>query len=431
MDAGGPAASPSSPTNFLDPPTQAQKPDTKPKPPRKQIEGFGSIVLRGTIWHLDYYQNGKQHRESSHSTKEREAIALLKQRHGEMARGEFISPKKDKLLVSELLDAVTQDYKLVGNRSIRALRFRLVPLKEAFGHLKAVNVTEPMIEKYKADRRAMGRAKATVNRELAVLRRAFKLAVEQKQISPNRVPRVRQFTEDNARQGFVDYEEFSALVQHLPPPVDDVCWFAYLSGWRKGEVLSLTWADVDQTRGVVTLRPEFSKNKEKRELPLVDQTLQAVIARRWNARLVMTTDGPKVCDSLFHRDGRPVRAVRRKWVKACIKVGRARPLLDAAGRVVLHRTGRSKGRPVMVPTLLFHDLRRSAVRNLVNAGTPERVAMRITGHKTRAVFDRYMIVDDRDVRAALARTEAVRAESQALAQHKTGIFQHSESRTQS
>jgi integrase len=221
--------------------------------------------------------------------------------------------------------------------------------------------------------------------------------MEQKQISPNRVPKVRQFTENNARQGFVDYEEFSALVKHLPSPVDDVCWFAYLSGWRKGEVLSLTWADVDQTLGVVTLRPEFSKNKEKRELPLVDQDLQAVIARRWQARLVMTKDGPKVCDSLFHRDGQPVKDVRRKWRKACKAIGR--------------------------PGLLLHDLRRSAVRNLVNAGTPERVAMRITGHKTREVFDRYMIVDDRDVRAALVRTEAVRA--QASLQHKAGIFQHS------
>jgi integrase len=253
-----------------------------------------------------------------------------------------------------------------------------------------------MIEKYRADRLALGKARATVNRELEALRRAYKLGVERKQISPNRVPLIRMFREDNARQGFVDYEEFTAIASHLPPPIADIAWFAYLSGWRRGEIFSLTWDDVDLTRGVVTLRPEFSKNKEPRELPLAAPGLQAVISRRWQARLVMTTDGPKVCDRLFHRRGKPVKNFRRAWVQACKKVGR-------------------RG-------LLFHDLRRSAVRNMVNAGVREKVAMKITGHKTREVFDRYHIVDDRDVRAALEATEAAFAADQ----HKTGIYQHSQ-----
>jgi len=366
---------------------------------RKPVPGFGSIYLRGRIWHIEYWQGNQQFRESSRSEKERVAVQLLKQRHGEMARGEFISPQKDKILLSELLDAVKRDYELARHRSISALSFRMVPLKEAFGHLRAVHVTESLIERYKSDRLDKGKARATVNRELAALRRAFKLAVGQKQLSPNRVPTVRLFTEDNARQGFVDYEDFSELVKHLGSPEDDVAWFAYLSGWRRGEVLSLTWADVDQTRGVVTLRPEYSKNKEKRELPLVTLGLQAVISRRWQARLVMGANGPKVCDSLFHRDGEPVKDIRRAWARAAKAIGR--------------------------PDLLFHDLRRSAVRNLVNNGTPERVAMRITGHKTREVFDRYMIVDDRDVRAALERTETALT----MAPHKSAIFPHSEAET--
>jgi integrase len=68
-----------------------------------------------------------------------------------------------------------------------------------------------------------------------------------------------------------------------------------------------------------------------------------------------------------------------------------------------------KGQPVMRPTLIFHNLRRSAVRNLVAAGVDQSVAMRVTGHQTISVFQRYRIVSDDDVRAALERTQAALA----------------------
>src|SRR5262249_47807898 len=100
---------------------------------RKPIPGFGSIYLRGHIWHIEFWSANKQDRESSHSDKERVATQLLKQRHGELARGEFVSPQKDKIALGELLDAVTQDYELSGHRSAGTLKFRIAPLKDAFG----------------------------------------------------------------------------------------------------------------------------------------------------------------------------------------------------------------------------------------------------------------------------------------------------------
>jgi integrase len=241
-----------------------------------------------------------------------------------------------------------------------------------------------------------GKARATVNRELAALRRAFRLAVEQKLLSPSRMPTIRLFSEDNARQGFVDYEDFAALVTHLDGPLDDVAWFAYRSGWRKGEILTLVWTDVDQEAGVVRLRPEVSKSKEPRELPITN-ALRVILERRWQGRLITTSMGPKVCDLVFHRQGKTIADFRGAWQTACESIGK--------------------------PTLLLHDLRRSAVRNLINAGVPERVAMRITGHKTRTVFDRYHIVDARDVREALERTES----SLSRDPHKVAIFPHNDS----
>jgi integrase len=233
------------------------------------------------------------------------------------------------------------------------------------------------VESYKARRVATGKARATVNRELAALRRAYRLAVERKQVSPGRVPRIELFAEDNVRQGFVDYEDFQGLSTHLAPPLDDLTRFAYHSGWRKNEILTLCWTDINRGHTQATLRPEFSKNRETRQLP----TLAEVIERRWQARLISSNgDSPRVCDLVFHRAGEPIRDFRGAWEAACTAIGK--------------------------PNLLFHDLRRSAVRNLIQGGTPERVAMKITGHKTRAIFDRYHIVDSRDMEAALERTES-------------------------
>ena len=368
-----PSLCPSNPTVVIPFPGLAQ-------PQRIHLDELGSIFLRGRVWWIEFWEEGVQHRESSRSQNEKEARKLLKQRRAELARDEFINPRNDRLLVKEFLDAVKLDYKLAGNRSQDTLAFRLAPLLDAFGHMRASKVSTSMIETYKGKRLSAGKARATCNRELAVLKRAYTLAVEQKRISIGKVPTITLLPEDNARQGFVDYEDFTALVGHLPVPLDDVARFAYSSGWRRGEILSLEWRDVDQDAGLVTLRAELSKNKEPRELPLTP-ALREVIDRRWDARLVTVKgDEPTVSDRVFHRDGQAICDFRDPWAAACNAIGR--------------------------PGLLFHDLRRSAVRNFVNAGVPERVAMKITGHKTRAVFDRYHIVSNRDVRDALARAEA-------------------------
>ncbi len=175
--------------------------------------------------------------------------------------------------------------------------------------------------------------------------------------------------EHNARQGFVDHAAFLALQDALPEYLKDPVAFLYYSGWRVSEMRGLEWRDVDLRGRVVRLRPELSKNKDGRVLPLPGELLDIIERAAARRRLD--------CPHVFHVDGRRLRDFRESWKRAS----------EAAG----------------LAGLLVHDLRCSAVRNMVRAGIPERVCMALSGHKTRDVFDRYNIVDEADLTAATDR----------------------------
>jgi integrase len=164
---------------------------------------------------------------------------------------------------------------------------------------------------------------------------------------------------------------------HLPDDLKDFALFAYLTGWRRGECASIGWQNVED--GVIRLRAEDTKNGEPRSIPIEGELVQ-IIERRKKARLV---DGVLTA-LLFHRDGRAIAEFRKSWATACRLAG-------------VHR--------------LFHDLRRTAVRNFVRTGVSEKIAMTISGHKTRSIFDRYDIVAETEQRDALQKVERYRQNS--------------------
>src|SRR5262249_47317194 len=153
---------------------------------------------------------------------------------------------ENRVTMTQLFEALEADYTANGRRSGATLGFRLAPLREAFGQQKAHDVTAGRIKRYKDERRAAGKAHATINRELAALRRAFTIAVEQERLSAGSIPRVKLFAEQNARQGFVERADFDAVVSRLPVYLQDYARFAYGSGWRKSEVATLEWSSVDK-----------------------------------------------------------------------------------------------------------------------------------------------------------------------------------------
>jgi len=357
-------------------------PTTTPRKGRN-LPGVGTIYRRGRVWWIKYSVHGKRLRESSKSTRESDAIRLLRTRIEECGKGRRRDPvAESRVRMSELFAALVADYQENGRRSAATLAFRLAPLREAFGQDRAFDVTTARIVRYRQERLAAGKAPATVNRELAALRRAFSLAVEQERLSI--APRVRLLEENNVREGFTTPDAFTHVTDELRRTkgghgdmLADLAWFSYLVGWRRSEPPTLQWSEIDYHGRRLRLRATESKNKTARYLPYGNSPmLCAIIERRWQARAA-AGDGAVF---VFHRNGQRIRDFRGAWDGACERAG--------------------------VPDLLFHDLRRSSVNNLTAAKVPPKVAMRITGHKTMATFLRYHIVTDDDVQAALEQTDA-------------------------
>ena len=331
------------------------------------MRGMGRIFKRGSIYWIAFSHRGKEHRESSRSDNESAARKLLEQRIGEASQGKLVAAKQERVTFDDLAQALLADYQINGRRSGRSARLSISHLRKFFGSDRAIDITTHRIKAYAVDRQQADAANASINRELAALRRMFTLAVQDGRLS--HAPYVPTLEEDNARQGFLDHGAFVSLKGKLPAYLQDPITFLYFSGRRLGEMKALEWRDVDLAGGSVRLHPEISKSKDGRLLPLSGELLE--IMERAHAR--RRPD----CPFVFHRDGEPIGDFRKAWATAC----------KAAG----------------LQPLLIHDLRRTAVRNMIRAGIVDRVAMALSGHKTRSVFDRYNIVSEADLVTASER----------------------------
>ena len=383
--------------------------------------GQGSLIRYEGVanWYSCYGVHGKEVRESTEAADLKTARRVHKRLLDQLAvdrerKGRFVTPTEARVTVRELITELEADYRLRGVRSLAQIRAHLglpapVPDGEtpkpprtivaAFGHWRAGDVTAKAIDDYVERRLSEHAAAATVNRETQLLGQALRLGLRRGKLA-GPLPEIRRLREDNARQGFFESGAFTSVVANLPDHLEDVARFGYATGWRRGEILTLTWADVDRDGGVVRLRSEHSKNGQGRTLAL-EGDVKALFERRWAARTVKGEDGEpdRVAELVFHRRGHPIVDYRKAWLAACTKAGLAQPKLGADGRPIIDANGKTR----MVATKLVHDLRRTAARNLVRAGVPERVAMAVTGHKTRAMFDRYNIVSEDDLRDAMKR----------------------------
>lgn len=333
--------------------------------------GSARPYLRGKIWWIKYYVPGDRtpRRESSKSTSKNDAIRLLNQRRSEIDTRQLTATDAT---VSDLLQLYLQDQKKQKRKSLKqAEGYVRLHLSPAFGKVKAASLTTTMIDRFIEQKRSQQYRDASINRMLEALRRAFKLGLEAVPPLATSSPKIELLEEDNVREGFLEHSDYVRLRDLLPDHQRLILVIGYHLGLRRGEILQLRWDQVDWQHNVIRLERKQTKSKKARIAPLYGEL------RGWLEMARSKQDAG--CSFIISYDGHAISEVKTAW-----------------------NTARRKAN---LPEALIHDLRRTAVRNMVRAGIPDRTAMLISGHRTRSMFDRYNIVDERDIVQAGYRLE--------------------------
>jgi len=363
----------------------------KPKYRRKD----GTVAESAVYW-CKYFVNGQPRRESTLKTTERAAIGVLRVKEGDAEKGLVVLHKVNRKTVGDLLKDVVTDYKNHERDTVKDTERRIrLHLQPFFGAWNAACVTDDQVRRYVTERKAKGAENATINRELALLRRGYSLNRREVTVQPT----IEMLKEDNARQGFFDRADFERVRDALPAEFRPLLTVAYITGWRAtSELLPMEWRQVDFSARVLRLEPGTTKNDCGREFPFTDELEATLLAQRAYTDAVQRKLGA-IVPHVFHRqNGKRIAYWRRRWLQALLKVGLAQ---REAGEDGLPKKGGK-----IIPHVIVHDFRRTAIRNLARAGVSEAVAMKLCGHETRSVFDRYRIVTGDDLREAAAKLNA-------------------------
>lgn len=348
----------------------------------KREYGSGGLYKRGRTWWMKYYVDRYPRLESTKTGNKKKAEEALKQKLAEVELNQLPDASSKRLKIADLLNGLLSDYELRGRASKKQLESRMrVHLMPLLGPIKALDFGRRQLDAYVRQRRHQGAADAGINRELEHVRAAFKLAVDNEELT--RAPKIRMLEEDNVRTGFLEHHQYVALKEALPAYLFPLLVTGYHVGCRLGELLNLKWEQVDFEASQVWLERGQTKSKIARVLPIYGEMRDALIAA-----FQLRKESHPDCDLVFHREGGKIVDFRKAWASAC-------------------KRAEVKG-------LHFHDLRRSAVRNMDRAGIPRATIRRIIGHETDAMFDRYRIVDQRDVDEAGVKAELYLSEQPRL-----------------
>ena len=354
---------------------------------KKRERGTGGLYKRAGSrnWYLSYYdESGNQHIESSKTAKKSTAQSMSTSRLEGTRKGEVVDVRK--LRYEDIRALVISDYKTKGKlvtveqdgETVETGRKQIFKaLDEFFANMPVYKINTQKLRSFVAHRMDSGISGATCNRNLALLRRMFTLAIEEKLIQGN--PKFPMQEESDPREGFVERPVFEQIRASMPSNLHPYLTFAYETGCRPGATKQIVWPWVHLAEKEIHLPARAVKNR----FPLI---------------LPLSSELAGMLKKLF-RDEKPVfdtTNFRKAWEKACVKVGQGQ--IEA-------RKDAGKKKWYQYKGLIPYDFRRSAARNLIDAGVDETTAMKITGHKTNAMFRRYNIVSTEQLHKAMGKVE--------------------------
>jgi site-specific recombinase XerD len=317
-------------------------------------------------WYIEYVVGGRTIREATAYTKRSDAIEFLKKRVSDGLNGKIVL--SNQVTFDDLKDLIVNDYRNNGRKSLAHLeQVRLPKLADVFAGTKAIDTTTAAVERYKSLRLKDGAAPATLNRELAALKRMYRLALRHGLVAT--MPYVSLLTEHNVRKGFFELDQFREILKHLPTEYRALFEIAYITGWRiKSELLTRQWRHVEfDGKGWLRLEPGEAKDETAgREFQFTTWMREVLERQRKFVSQIERRTGIVIPWVFCRADGTEIRGYYRAWRAACRAAGIER-----------------------IP----HDFRRTAVRNFERAGVPRTTAMAMVGHKTESIYRRYSIVD--------------------------------------
>jgi site-specific recombinase XerD len=331
-------------------------------------------------WYIEFVAGNRTVREATEFTKRSDAAEFLKTRISEALAGKVVLAKH--VTYEDLRALIITDYTNNRRKSIGDLKSTRLPyLNDVFSGSKAIDITTASVERYKTSRLTSGAAPATINRELAALKRMFRLGLRQGMVAT--IPYISMLAEHNVRKGFFEIDQFHAILKHMPAEYRPLFEIAYITGWRmKSELLTRQWRHVDFSgKGWLRIDPGEAKDATAgRDFQFTTWMRDALERqRKFVSKVEKRTKS--VIPWLFCRaDGVRIYRFYEPWRDACKAAGIER-----------------------IP----HDFRRTAVRNLERAGVPRTTAMAMIGHKTESIYRRYSIVDQAMLEMGTAKLDAL------------------------
>jgi integrase len=378
--------------------------ETQTEPRTNRTKGEGSIYAdtKTGIWMYSVMSEGKRLTKSLGTRDEKEArkkyIPVSREFGGQIERGELEPTSVKNFTIGELLARYVAYMNENGRKSAKVVKLVIGVIERdaAFLPKRKVSVlTTTDFETYRQREVTRDVSQRTINYRFALIRAALKLEMKRTPSCVAKVPYIPMVTEDNARDGFLEYDDHESVLDALPRSLKALFVVAFHSGCRLGEVLNMRWSDVDWKNRVIRL-PK-TKNGSKRNLPFwgsIEEHLKTQKAYR--------QEHHQDCEHLFFwyaedcglshggvrvAPGAPVRDFRASWANTVKRAHEANTNVK--------------------DDLLFHDLRRSGVRVMIqDAGIPEAQAMLISGHETRTMLERYNIVSLKNVQDAGAKLDA-------------------------